>query len=74
MATTTTQPPLLLTPRQAAQTLAISPRKLWDLTNSGDVPHIRIGRSVRYPAAALERWVAGGCHSHKEGGGDDAKE
>ena len=55
---------LLLTPQQAAETLAISPRKLWAMTASGEIPHLRIGRSVRYPAADLQRWI----ESKKTGG------
>jgi excisionase family DNA binding protein len=49
---------LLLTPRQAAQALAISERTLWTLTDRGDVPCVRIGRLVRYPADALQQWIA----------------
>jgi excisionase family DNA binding protein len=49
---------LLLTAREAAAALSISARKLWALTASGDVPHVRIGRAVRYPADALAEWVA----------------
>ena len=54
---------LLKTP-EAAALLAISPRKLWSLTVSGEVPHIRIGRSVRYPLDDLRSWV----NQRKEGG------
>lgn len=50
--------PLLLTPRQAAEALAISERTLWTLTDRGDVPCVRIGRLVRYPATALAQWIA----------------
>jgi len=48
---------LLITASEAARLLAISPRKLWGLTASGEVPHVRIGRSVRYPLADLQVWV-----------------
>ena len=48
---------LLLTPQQAAEALAISPRKLWGMTASGEIPHIRIGRCVRYPVDDLQRWI-----------------
>lgn len=56
-ATNTTIPSLLLTPAQAAETLAISPRKLWSMTASGEIPCLRIGRSVRYPVQDLQRWI-----------------
>ena len=49
---------LLMTPQQAAEALAISPRKLWGMTSSGEIPHIRIGRCVRYPVDELKLWIA----------------
>lgn len=55
--------PLLLTARDAAQTLAISQRTLWTLTNRGEIPCMRLGRSVRYDRKDLVRWIA----AHKEG-------
>ena len=50
-------PPLLLKVRDAARTLTLSERKLWALTNSGDVPCVRIGRAVRYSPADLVNWI-----------------
>ncbi len=50
--------PLLLRPKDAAAMLAISPRKLWELTNMREVPFVRIGRSLRYPREALLAWIA----------------
>jgi len=50
--------PMLLRPAEAARYLAISPRKLWELTNMCEVPFIRIGRSLRYPVEDLRTWVA----------------
>ena len=48
---------LLFYAREAAAALAISPRKLWDMTASGEIPHIRLGRSVRYPLDDLRCWI-----------------
>ena len=50
--------PLLLRPAEAARFLAISPRKLWELTNCREVPAVRIGRALRYPTEDLRAWVA----------------
>lgn len=47
----------LLTSREAASLLAVSPRKLWELTNCSAIPHIRIGRSVRYCPRDLAAWI-----------------
>jgi excisionase family DNA binding protein len=48
---------LLLRPREAASLLAISERKLWSLTQRGDIPPVRIGKSVRYDPADLRAWI-----------------
>jgi len=50
--------PLLLRPRDAANVLAISPRKLLTLTACGVVPCVRIGRAVRYDPADLRGYIA----------------
>ena len=55
---------LLLNAREAAAALAISPRKLWGMTASGEIPLIRLGRSVRYPLDDLQCWIDG----QKKGG------
>jgi len=46
-------PTLLLTPRQAAESFAISERKLWQMTKDGKIPRVLLGRSVRYDVADL---------------------
>ena len=48
---------LLLTPRQAAQALQISERTLWSMKASGEIPHVLLGRSVRYPVTDLQQWI-----------------
>ncbi len=57
---------LLLRSRDASRALAISERTLWALTQRGEIPCIRIGRSVRYSRADLEAYIAarrqGGTH------------
>ena len=51
--------PLLVTPREAARMLAVSPRKLWSMTfdDADGVPYVRCGRLVRYRPAALEAFA-----------------
>ena len=51
-------PQLLLDPRRAAQALSVSPRTLWTLTKSGQLPCVRVGRRlVRYRFIDLERFA-----------------
>lgn len=47
----------LLLAKDAAEMLAISTRTLWTMTNAGEIPHIRIGRSVRYDPEDIARWI-----------------
>ena len=53
--------PLALRPREAAKALGISPRFLWQLTQDGQIPCVRIGsgkrKSVLYPWADLQAWL-----------------
>ena len=48
---------LLLKPGDAAEALSISPRKLWAMTNTREIPCVRFGRSVRYDPADLRMWI-----------------
>ena len=49
--------PRLLPDHGAAAYLAISLRKLWQLTKCGDIPCIRIGRAKRYDQQELDAWI-----------------
>ena len=50
---------LLVRPSEAAEMLAVSPRKLWTMTfgETPGLPYIRLGRCVRYPVDDLQRWI-----------------
>jgi len=50
---------LLWTAAETAKALSISPRSLWALSKSGEIPVVRLGkRAVRYDPEALRRFVA----------------
>lgn len=51
-------PTLALRPREAARALGIGERKLWSMTNAGELPHARIGRAVVYPVRELQEWLS----------------
>ena len=52
-------PRLALRPREAAKALGIGERLLFDLTQRGAVPHLRLGnRVILYPVDALRDWLA----------------
>lgn len=52
-------PQLLMSPADAAEALSISTRTLWSLTQTKELPCVRIGRLVRYDVAALQDWIRG---------------
>jgi len=55
----TDSPKLLLTPREAAETLSVCEKSLWSLTAPrGPIKCVRLGRSVRYSIEALREFVA----------------
>lgn len=48
---------LLIDAREAARLLSISDRTLWTMTNRGEIPCVRIGRSVRYSPDDIRAWI-----------------
>ncbi|NRA59082.1 MAG: helix-turn-helix domain-containing protein [Phycisphaerales bacterium] len=55
---------LLLRDREAARLLGVSVRTIYAWRVSENLPHVKIGRTIRYPADALHRWA----ESRTEGG------
>jgi excisionase family DNA binding protein len=49
--------PTLLTMKDAALVLNVSARTLWTLTNTRQIPHLRLGRSVRFDPRDLSLWL-----------------
>jgi excisionase family DNA binding protein len=49
--------PMLLKPPEAARTLNVSERTLWQLTKDGKLPAVRINRAVRYDTRDLLKFI-----------------
>jgi len=49
---------LALRPKDAAKALGIGERLLWEKTNCGEIPHVRIGKAILYPVDVLREWLA----------------
>ncbi|MBN2180376.1 MAG: helix-turn-helix domain-containing protein [Sedimentisphaerales bacterium] len=47
----------LMTSKNAAKYLCISERKLWDMTKTGEIPAVRLGRAVRYDRSDLDDFI-----------------
>ena len=55
---------LLVDTKHAARLLKVSPRKLWEMYNSGAMPQpVRLGSLVRWSLDTLKKWVDEGCPS-----------
>jgi excisionase family DNA binding protein len=54
-----TMPARLLKPSEAALFLAVSERTIKRLTARGELPHVRVGRSMRFVMEDLLAYVAG---------------
>ena len=50
-------PCLSMRAREAAKALGISERLLWEWTNRGVVPHVRMGKAILYPVDSLRAWL-----------------
>ena len=48
---------LLYRVQEAADVLGISRAKAYELINRNAIPNIKVGNSIRVPAAALQRWI-----------------
>jgi len=58
--------PEVLTVNEAAAFLRIGRNQLYDAIGRGDVPHQRIGKSIRLHRSALVRWLLGSCGAASE--------
>lgn len=53
--------PRLLTAKELADHLgSVSPQRIYRLTREGVIPHIRLGRAVRFSAESVAEWIAAG--------------
>jgi excisionase family DNA binding protein len=52
--------PELLTVRETADFTRIGIRQAYELVRSGELPSVRLGRSIRIPKRALVRFVQAG--------------
>lgn len=49
---------LTLSVREAAAHLGIGRNRVYDLIRAGDLPHLRIGKTIRIPTETLAAWIA----------------
>lgn len=49
--------PMLLRMSDVVELLQVSRGVAYELVNSGQIPSIRFGRSIRVPVEALRKWI-----------------
>ncbi len=47
-----------LTAEQVATLIGLTQNYIYRLVREGEIPHVRIGRTVRFSEAELEKWLA----------------
>jgi excisionase family DNA binding protein len=50
----------VLTVEQAAELLRVGRNQMYEAIGRGEVPHVRIGRTIRLSRRALEEWLLRG--------------
>jgi|LauGreDrversion4_2_1035121.scaffolds.fasta_scaffold557241_2 excisionase family DNA binding protein len=53
----TNDPRRLLTTNETARYLSVSPRTVWAITARGELPRIKLGRTVRYDVEDIEVYL-----------------
>jgi excisionase family DNA binding protein len=51
--------PIVLTVPEVARTLGLSRGKTYALIGSGEIPSLRLGRSIRVPEYRFRQWLEG---------------
>ncbi len=52
-----------LTPKQLSEILQVSPKTVYDWVSIGFIPHVKVGRCVRFEEDKVRRWLA--CRERK---------
>lgn len=52
--------PRMLRVAEVAKRLDLPEKRLYILAREGIIPHVRLGRSIRFNEAEIEAWIAGG--------------
>ena len=47
-----------LTAKQLSEILQVSPKTVYDWVSVGFIPHVKVGRSVRFEEEKVRRWLS----------------
>ena len=49
----------LLTVKEIAELLRISERKVYELVSNNEIPHVKVGGSIRFNSEVINKWLSG---------------
>ncbi len=61
--------PRLVTARELAAALDYPLSRVYELARDGDLPHVRLGRAMRFDPAAVRAWLDAGGTAATDGDG-----
>lgn len=67
---------MLLTCKQVAEKLQLRPHRVYDLVREGRIPHVRIGKQIRFSMDQIDAWLSNGgspLQAPSSGGKTDAQ-
>lgn len=60
--------PRLLTAQEVAEQTGLPLSRVYELSRRDEIPHVRLGRALRYSAPELRKWIrAGGTAGNGDG-------
>ncbi|PKK82035.1 MAG: hypothetical protein CVT49_15735 [candidate division Zixibacteria bacterium HGW-Zixibacteria-1] len=57
----------LLTPQEIAEVLGVQPSTIYQWTHQGFIPHVKIGKFVRFKEKDVEKWVEKKANNGRDG-------
>lgn len=59
--------PVAMTVAEVATLLNVSERHVYKLVQSGEIPHVKIGKAVRFDAKDIADWIRGMVEAQRKG-------
>jgi len=56
----------LLTPQEIAEVLGVQPSTIYQWTHQGYIPHVKLGKFIRFRVKDVEKWVEKKAKSGRE--------
>lgn len=54
----------LMSPQELAEMLGVSPNWVYRAAHRGEIPHLQLGRHIRFVRASISEWIERQEHAH----------